>query len=326
VIILEQIDHLGRVKERYRLDSNRVRVGRGFDNDIIINDPFVCAHHVEIEARENNGITVHDLDSVNGIFAYGNNKRTEKLQLNSGERMRIGHTLLRYYSIHHPVAESRQDRLSTDLFNDLLNSSVVLWSGYLLLALLSALSSYLGSYSEFEMLELFRAQLLPYAFVLLVWPGFWALLSRITTHSFYFRAHSIIATVILLSSLLYDEFAEPILRFSFSLDDSLELISYLISFSLMGIAFYAHLRFCSAQSSKRLALYAISFAVVIVSLAYMEDYDSGQEYSSYPEYHAAMMPPAFQMTEEVSVDEFFARVESLDSVLQREIDRHNEEQ
>lgn len=47
-----------------------LRIGRGEDNEIILNDPFVSNHHSRVFI-EDDGIFVEDLTSTNGTFING---------------------------------------------------------------------------------------------------------------------------------------------------------------------------------------------------------------------------------------------------------------
>ncbi len=319
MIVIEVVDHLGRVKERHKFSANTIRAGRAYNNDIVLSDPFVCANHIEIESCEDGTLLVRDLDSVNGLYKYGGKGKVKSLQLADKEKMRIGHTFLRYRNPQNPIAPTREDRLSTELLSNLLNSSTMFWLSYLLLALFVGLASYLGSYSEFKMLELFRSELLPYALVLLLWAGFWSLLSRITTHSFYFKAHSIIACATLFVSLLYDEFIDAWLRFAFNWDVLVDQFSLLFSLLVITIAFYAHLRFCSVQSARRLFIYSLIIASFIIGITYMQAYEDEDYFSSYPVYHDVILPPSYQIVGDSSFEEFFTEVEMLDDSLKAQI-------
>lgn len=318
MIILEILDHLGRVKERHKLAGEHIRVGRGYDNDLIINDPFVCARHIEIDLMANDHLQVRDVGSINGLYVYGSRKRVGSLTLNPDQRLRIGHTILRYRTLQHPVAASRQDRLSLGVGNNMLSSTTIQWAGYLLLGLLLYLFAYLNSYQEFEPVAVFRDELLPYALVLFFWAGFWALLSRITTHNFYFTAHSIIATVTSLCMLLYEDYLAPVLRYAFNAEQLVEQLSIVVTVLLIALAFYAHLRFCSAQPSRRLALFAGVFSLVFVGIIYLDDFTGEDGFSNYPEFHDVMMPPSYQLVADISLDEFLAQAKGLDHLLQQQ--------
>ena len=76
-----------------RLESRVSSIGRGPDNDIIINDELVSKRHAEIEARpcdEGGGFDyfITDLGSTNGSFV--NDKRVEKIQLHHDDVIRLG--------------------------------------------------------------------------------------------------------------------------------------------------------------------------------------------------------------------------------------------
>lgn len=71
-----------------------VTVGRGSDNDVVLDDPTVSRHHVVFE-RLAAGWSVHDLNSTNGTFVNG-----EPLQgarpLYSDDQIQVGETKLVY--------------------------------------------------------------------------------------------------------------------------------------------------------------------------------------------------------------------------------------
>ncbi len=56
------------------LAGTRVLIGRGLDNDIVIDDASVSRHHAEI-TREGGRAEVRDLGSTNGTFVNGNQVR-----------------------------------------------------------------------------------------------------------------------------------------------------------------------------------------------------------------------------------------------------------
>ena len=46
VMWIEVMSRHGDVAARSRIDSPEARIGRAFDNDIVVNDPHVAPHHV----------------------------------------------------------------------------------------------------------------------------------------------------------------------------------------------------------------------------------------------------------------------------------------
>src|SRR5581483_574676 len=84
------------VGETHLLDSTLVRIGRGGQNDIALDDDFASANHARIEPRRD-GVWVSDAGSTNGTFVNG--ARLQKpLRLKPGDVIRVGSTDLRFES------------------------------------------------------------------------------------------------------------------------------------------------------------------------------------------------------------------------------------
>ncbi|HEY0782784.1 MAG TPA: FHA domain-containing protein, partial [Thermoanaerobaculia bacterium] len=71
----------------YPLVAERVRLGRGGDNDVVLSDVSVSRNHAEIR-RGPEGFSVHDLRSTNGVEI--NRVAVEAAPLHDGDRITIG--------------------------------------------------------------------------------------------------------------------------------------------------------------------------------------------------------------------------------------------
>lgn len=79
----------------YDLNSAAISIGRGFDNDIPLDDDdFASAQHTRIEPRRD-GVWLEDLGSTNGTFVNGI-KVTRPRKLATGDIVRVGGTDLRF--------------------------------------------------------------------------------------------------------------------------------------------------------------------------------------------------------------------------------------
>ncbi|MFN8530252.1 MAG: VWA domain-containing protein [Anaerolineae bacterium] len=75
-------------RELYKLDKDLVRIGRGSDNDIVVDDPTVSDHHCQI-IRIDGQLFLEDLGSKNGTYA--NSGRVEgRFRLSAGDVMTVG--------------------------------------------------------------------------------------------------------------------------------------------------------------------------------------------------------------------------------------------
>ena len=70
-----------------------VTIGRNPDNNVVINDPIIGRHHLQIMQHDDGHFSVLDLNSKNGTFING--KRVyEEVELNPNDVIRVGRTTL----------------------------------------------------------------------------------------------------------------------------------------------------------------------------------------------------------------------------------------
>lgn len=72
---------------RFQLDRKLTRLGRGSENDIVIDCASVSVHHAEME-RVEGGFQLRDLGSTNGIKLEG--ERKELIPLRDGMTLKVG--------------------------------------------------------------------------------------------------------------------------------------------------------------------------------------------------------------------------------------------
>jgi serine/threonine protein kinase len=93
---------------RFSLSPAGLRIGRGPDNHVIVDEPLVSRHHAEIVERD--GVYgIRDLGSTNGTYVDG--LRVFERALQPGNRIRIG---LAEFVVH-PVGAATPAALQTDI-------------------------------------------------------------------------------------------------------------------------------------------------------------------------------------------------------------------
>ncbi|MCW5625267.1 MAG: FHA domain-containing protein, partial [Burkholderiales bacterium] len=95
VIHVEILGRLGDVAHRITLHHLPVRIGRAYDNDVIVDDPYVAPHHLRVERDADGALHAVDLGSRNGLHLLDPVRRVANTPVGGGERLRIGHTPLR---------------------------------------------------------------------------------------------------------------------------------------------------------------------------------------------------------------------------------------
>ena len=80
---------------RLRFAGPEVRVGRGYDNDVVIDDPYVAARHLRVFRDEEGQLVAEDLGSVNGLYLDRDSRRRARILIDPERPLRVGYTLVR---------------------------------------------------------------------------------------------------------------------------------------------------------------------------------------------------------------------------------------
>jgi pSer/pThr/pTyr-binding forkhead associated (FHA) protein len=78
---------------RFKLDRNKVTIGRSADNDIVIDDPSVSSTHCTME-RVDGGYILRDRNSTNGISL--DDDEMEVVDLRNGDDVKVGDVKFEY--------------------------------------------------------------------------------------------------------------------------------------------------------------------------------------------------------------------------------------
>jgi hypothetical protein len=181
------------------------RLGRGLDNDVILNDPTVSAHHLVIKADAAGQLWLHPISDENGVTRNGR-VVDEPLPLGSEPLVaEAGRTQLRILPTDHPVAATRRLRCSSGalcLFGSWL-SAALLFGAF---TLVSLVDNYWSTPQRLTWDSFGRDQVVILTVVLLISGGL-TVLVRLLAHRWEpASALSFVSLMVLLATLL-DQFA-----------------------------------------------------------------------------------------------------------------------
>ncbi|MEZ5581941.1 MAG: FHA domain-containing protein [Candidatus Competibacteraceae bacterium] len=91
---LEVLDQAGHVVQRLTLTHLPLTIGRSYENDVIVDDPYVSPVHLRLWRCRRPADPLRDAGRVSGL--YRERERVTQVELRSGTELRIGHTRLRY--------------------------------------------------------------------------------------------------------------------------------------------------------------------------------------------------------------------------------------
>ncbi len=308
VIFLEVLE-ADEVHARHRLDRFPVMVGRGYSNDVILDDPKVSASHLRIDRTEEGRLVLRDLGSRNGTFRVEPWARLAELELTDDARVAVGDTVLRFRSRSHAVEDTRVTAIPVAPQGRLFERPFAFPAMLGLAVVTFLLREYLTNYQKTDWGSLALAVVAP-VFVSFVWSGLWSVASKVARRVFHFGAHGTIGSLGLLG-LLVIPLLIGLLTYSLGLGSWVRWLYLIAYLGWMGFVLFWHLRYVTRAEPRRLAA---MLAVVLVCFGALTQVDSllGEEdFSSSIDFDRRLLPPAFQVVPSKTVDTFFEDAQRL---------------
>jgi hypothetical protein len=319
VIFLEVLEG-DAVDARHRLDRFPVTVGRGYFNDVILDDPKVSAAHLRLDRVEDGSVVLRDLGSQNGTFRVEPWAPLAELTLTQDARVQVGDTVLRFrgrgYDVPHtlvaeaPVAPRQRFFEQPRAFVGAMAAAVTA----------SVLSTFLISYDKTDWGEMLFSVLLPVALALF-WAGAWSIASRIARRQFHFRAHAAIGSTVL-TALICLPGLLMVLGFSLSLGAVIPWLSMIGYLGLVAWGLFWHLRYVTRWDARRLASMVVAVVLGLGLLIQAQNLLGDEDFSTVLDFPRSMMPASFRLVPASSVDEFFEET----TELQEQVDALAKEQ
>jgi hypothetical protein len=294
VMWVEVLARDGEVRSRERIDSPEARIGRAFDNDVVVDDPHVAPHHLRIFRGEDGELVAEDLGTLNGLYAEHGAARTARLSLRGEPGLRIGRTIVRVHDGAHAVAAEKpltppRAHLRWDLALSL---------GLFLLILLL---NWLNLTTE-PNANVVLVPMIGLAVALAAWTGLWAVLSRIFFGQAQFALHLRIAVTACIAIVLWDLLTET-LSFSFAWRTIADHAA-LGAWAILGATCYGHL---AAIGPRHLKLVVSVVLALVTSGAALQAVSRAESRETMGQRATLgdLRPPAFRAVPLATTDEFF---------------------
>lgn len=290
------------VATRVRIVGEVASIGRGYDNDVIVDDPYVAPCHLRIVRDETGQLVAEDLGSTNGTFVDGSKSRITRVAIDGEQPLRIGQTVLRVRAADYAVEPERivpAERAMLPSF--MVAALTVALLGFVILRV------WLVQTSE-PRLSNYLTPLLTLCGTVLVWVGVWALISRILAGRSKFLRNLMIAVVGYLATLIYNELARYA---AFGLTwPLLSNYEYAAIWLILAAACFLHLREISARG---LWLKGAIVTVILVLAITAQTLQRSEAFSDVGRQNTVrlLLPPAFRLVPLRTPDVFFADVAGL---------------
>lgn len=272
------------VGARYRFTATPITVGRAYDNDVVVDDPHVAAHHLRIARSDEGVLTAEDLGSRNGLHVDRERQRRASVPLDGERELRIGATVLRVRTAAYAVPAEQRVMRGLRFWPP----AIACIAGVFAIA---ALDLWLGETGEPKAIH-YLTPLLILSGVVFVWTTGWSVVTRVFTGRPRFGLHFLIVAAGMFAFSAYDETAE-MGAFAWSWT-SLATTSYVVAWLLLGAICFAHLVAINpARRPLKLAIAAVIAAAGIT----MQTLKQGDFRSNYgqPVTLSRLEPPALRM-------------------------------
>jgi pSer/pThr/pTyr-binding forkhead associated (FHA) protein len=294
------IEHLhrdGTVIARVPLQGSRCRIGRALDNDLVLDDAHVAAHHAELIVGEAGTAELVDLGTRNGV-ARQKGRRATRLDVSDEQPLRIGQSLIRVRNSTWSLAPEMP----------LQTRWVWPWALLALLAVLghSAWDVWLRDLGEKSppYLNLLAGS----AIAVAIWSGLYALLGRLISGNERFFSHLLIACCGYLIAVLVDRVLE-LLAFASGWLWPLQ-ISRFVLILVVALIVRTHLRLADPRHwpTLRWAVGVVAVGAALVPLAQL--WISERRFTQIQTL-SGLEHPAVRLAKPVTVEQFGAQAQQL---------------
>lgn len=115
-LIIEQLGRNNKVVRYSKVSGDKIRIGRAYDNDIVLQDDHVSPYHAEIDVyHDDDVIVLTDIESTNGIRTKNNGRIENSTRVTSGDAFILGKARVRILKANHPVAPAKELSVLDDI-------------------------------------------------------------------------------------------------------------------------------------------------------------------------------------------------------------------
>jgi hypothetical protein len=279
------------------------QAGRGYDADIILDDPFVAPKHIQIEPLENGRFRVSDLQTANGISLPPSPSRVGSTEVGPDDVVRLGQTQIRVRAPSYVVGPELKLR-ATALYRRPLSFALaatvllalVLWSGWI-----STIRP------EERAMIVFPA--IGMAAAVAIWISIWALVGRAVGGRANFAAHGFVVCAALAAMALTDTLLDY-LSFAFHAT-WLASASFIVAGAILAYMLYRELRLNSRASRRKLGIAAaLTMVVGFAGIVGLEQASEWQQ-EGIQRYDGTLKSPVFLLVQGVPPETFVSGAQRL---------------
>jgi len=306
VIWVEVLTRGGDVAGRHRGTGPELRIGRGYGNDVILDDPFVAPEHLRVFRDAAGALAVESLSPGNGMFV-GRSSEPAPGALATDGVVRIGRTALRIRDASHAVPAERPmpaHRREWPAAVAILTAIIAI----------EVLSLWLNEVNEFR-ISRYATSLVGALVAVLGWSALWSILTRIFAGHMRFERNLLIASAGLLTYSLLNEVL-GLLPFALSWDRATAL-EFVGLWCILAVVVFLHLREIGPARLRLKGGLVAGIAVIGIATQLLGQIETRAVFR--PAQAMRLFPPAFRLAPAQDETAFFGDIAKLKAKL--DVDR-----
>ncbi|MDD4965188.1 MAG: FHA domain-containing protein [Gallionella sp.] len=306
---IEILNHHGDVKTRQPVYAWPLNIGRGYHNDVILDDPYIAPGHLEIQPAELGGYQLNILGDAPALTINQQRDLHQSTQVSAEDIIHLGKTSFRIRPIDYVVTSEMPIPKRAWL-----RPALGLFLGISLILLEYALVRWLNYTFEQKpkMLIIDMLDMLPW-WSGFTWIGFWAALSRVEVGHPHIIKHATIATLGFGSIYLITDIYGYI---AFALDA--ELVSVLTNLVLLpfitGFIVYRHICLASRLNRRKVGLLVAAVMIFNVGITELKDNWRSEDDFAQMIYSRTVGSPAMVLTAGETPAKFIADTKELKAI------------
>jgi hypothetical protein len=304
---IETLARNGDVLHRHQANALPIRLGRGYDNDFIVDDEYAAPRHAVVEAGADGQLVLRDLGTRNGVVCRG--RRHASIVLTGDTVVRLGHTSLRVRAAGFPVPPELADRTMHGW-----EGAVPGLAGLALIAALALFEAWLHDFQSFQPSRYLQA-LAGALGVGVVWGGIWAFANRLFGRLARLGRHLFIFGCGVAAIALYQQLA-GVAGYAFSFEALTRYASH-VSIVLAAGMVYFHLATIKPHHPRRFAVICAVLALFGSGLVLIANEQRNGRLADNL-YMSTLQPPDLRASRDHSVDEFMGQVGAMKAQLDAE--------
>jgi hypothetical protein len=305
LIHIEVLNRHGEVTSRHAAGTLPVRIGRAYDNELVLDDPYVAPHHAVVERGPDGKLEIADAGSRNGLFRAHSRQRLTRERIDPAARYRAGRTEFRVRSSADPVPDELVDRGTGAL-----RRPVVALLAVVSVAAVVLFYAWSGTDQRTELVKLATTPVL-ILLALIIWSGAWGLAGRLLSAERCFAAHLTVAALALIGIFVANRLDYVAFALSLSAPGADALSLFAVG-GVLACGLWRHLALAIRHPGWGAALATVTVAAACVgSFVFFVQLDRADELAPHMAFLKVIKVPAVRLAQGSETGEFFQDSEGL---------------